>query len=50
MEPQLFAGMAPFENPEATASLALGQRIVNRIIKAFFGCQLNDEAHIYNVK
>lgn len=30
----IVSGMAPFENPEATASLALGQRIVNRIIKA----------------
>lgn len=30
----IVSGMAPFENPEATASLARGQRIVNSIIKA----------------
>ncbi len=30
----IVSGMAPFEIPEATASLALGQRIVNSIIKA----------------
>lgn len=29
----IVSGMAPFENPEATASLASGQRMVNRIIK-----------------
>jgi pimeloyl-ACP methyl ester carboxylesterase len=29
----IVSGMAPFENPEATASLVRGQRIVNRIIK-----------------
>lgn len=29
----IVSGMAPFENPEATASLARGQRIVNSIIK-----------------
>lgn len=30
----IVSGMAPFENPEATASLALGQQIANNIIKA----------------
>lgn len=30
----IVSGMAPFEIPEATASLALGQRIVNSVIKA----------------
>ena len=29
----IVSGMAPFENPEATASLARGQRLVNSIIK-----------------
>lgn len=29
----IVSGMAPFENPEATASLARGQQIVNSIIK-----------------
>ena len=29
----IVSGMAPFEIPEATASLTLGQRIINRIIK-----------------
>jgi pimeloyl-ACP methyl ester carboxylesterase len=30
----IVSGMAPFENPEATASLARGQRLVTSIIKA----------------
>ena len=30
----IVSGMAPFENPEATASLSRGQRIVNSIINA----------------